>query len=283
MMPSAESNAKPSQKATTPAVRITGLVKHYEGCAALNGVNLTVGAGEVVAIVGPSGAGKTTLLRCMALLSLPDAGTIELFGATVFDGDSPSHDGHATDLRTRHRDVLARVGIVFQSLNLWPHRTVLQNVADPLVRVRGLARREAQDKAAQQLEMFGLSQALSRKPDTLSGGEKQRVALARSLAGNPDLLLLDEITSALDLERVADILMLLRTLAQSDITLVLVTHELMFASEVAHQVLFMDSGKVVEAGPPKEILTVPKTRRVRDFIARMSASMRITIAQGDTP
>lgn len=271
----AETNAKPAEiTAPAPAVRLSGLIKRFGACDALDGVDLTVGTGDVVAIIGPSGAGKTTLLRCIALLALPDAGKIEILGTTVFDGNSQSNDGRAGNLRTRHRNVLARIGIVFQSLNLWPHRTVLQNVADPLVRVRGVPRREAERKGTRQLEMLGLSRELSRKPDTLSGGEKQRVALARALVGEPELLLLDEITSALDVELVADILVLLRKLAHSAITLVLVTHELSFASEVAHQLLFMDAGRVVEGGRPDVVLTEPQSPRVREFITRVNEGFK---------
>jgi polar amino acid transport system ATP-binding protein len=226
--------------------------------------------GEVTAIIGPSGAGKTTLLRCIALLTLPDVGKIELFGSPVFDARSASFNGRAGDLRVLQRDVLARVGVVFQSLNLWPHRTVLENVADPLVRVRAIPRKEAEATATAQLEELGLSGKLTRRPDTLSGGEKQRVALARALVGKPDILLLDEITSALDLERVAELLVLLRQLAKSAMTLVLVTHELSFVSEVAQQLVFMEDGRIVEIGRPQGVLTNPRSMRVRDFLSRVS-------------
>jgi ABC-type polar amino acid transport system ATPase subunit len=276
MMPLAEENAKPQASSQQPALHVSGLVKKFQDHEALSGVGFAVRPGEVAAIIGPSGAGKTTLLRCIALLALPDAGRIELFGATVFDDHSPASDGRATDLRALHRNVLARVGIVFQSLNLWPHRTVLQNVADPLVRVRGASRKDAEAKAETQLEALGLSKRLSRRPDTLSGGEKQRVALARALVGGPDLLLLDEITSALDVERVAELLVLLRQLAKSAITLVLVTHELSFAAEVAQQLVFMESGQVVEIGRPQDVLTNPRSVRVREFVSRISEGFSLS-------
>jgi ABC-type polar amino acid transport system ATPase subunit len=272
--------ARPNPASSRPALRISGLTKRIEDHDALNGVDFAVDSGEVAAIIGPSGAGKTTLLRCIALLTLPDAGRIELFGTMIFNEQSLSSNGRATDLRAAHRDVLAQVGVVFQSLNLWPHRTVLQNVADPLVRVRGLSRREADEKAAAQLEELGLSGKLSRRPDTLSGGEKQRVALARALVGKPDLLLLDEITSALDLERVAELLILLRRLAKSAITLVIVTHELSFATEVAQQVVFMEGGRVVEVGRPRDVLKNPRSTRVREFLSRVSEGFNLAINNG---
>lgn len=266
----AGSAAKPNKASPSPALHVSNLAKTFEDHSALNGVDFAVGPGEVTAIIGPSGAGKTTLLRCIALLTLPDVGKIDLLGTTVFDEHSPSSDRRATDLRALHRDVLTRVGVVFQSLNLWPHRTVLENVADPLVRVRGIPRKEAETRAAAQIEELGLSGKLTRRPDTLSGGEKQRVALARALVGRPDLLLLDEITSALDLERVAELLVLLRRLAKSAMTLVLVTHELSFASEVAQQLVFMEDGRIVEIGRPQDVLTNPRSMRVREFLSRVS-------------
>jgi polar amino acid transport system ATP-binding protein len=164
---------------------------------------------------------------------------------------------------------------VFQSLNLWPHRTVLQNVADPLVRIRGIPRKEAEARATAQLEELGLAGKLFRRPDTLSGGEKQRVALARALVGQPNILLLDEITSALDLERVAELLVLLRHLAKSAMTLVLVTHELTFAAEVAQQVVFLDNGQVIEAGTPNDVLMNPRSVRVREFLSRVNEGFRM--------
>ena len=282
----AEENGKPQASSQQPALHVSGLVKKFQDHEALNGVGFAVRSGEVAAIIGPSGAGKTTLLRCIALLALPDAGRIDLFGATVFDEHSLRSDGHATNVcavRALHRHVLARVGVVFQSLNLWPHRTVLQNVADPLVRVRGASRKDAEAKAVRQLEALGLSKRLSRRPDTLSGGEKQRVALARALVGGPDLLLLDEITSALDLERVAELLVLLRQLAKSAITLVLVTHELSFAAEVAEQLVFMESGRIVEIGRPQDVLTNPRSVRVREFVSRISEGFSMSFDNRSQP
>lgn len=273
-----QTRMQPTTQTSTqqPVLRISGISKRFSNHVALDEIDLTVGSGEVVAIVGPSGAGKTTLLRCIALLALPDAGTIELFGTQVFSQQALSNNGQAADLRALHREALGRVGVVFQSLNLWPHRTVLQNVADPLVRVRGFSRAEAEAKAINQLEMLGLHGELSRRPDTLSGGEKQRVALARALVGKPDLLLLDEITSALDLERVADVLVLLRRLVQSAITLVLVTHELSFAAEVAQMLVFMENGKIIERGSPHLTLTNPQSARVREFVMRISEGFSMT-------
>ena len=262
------------------AFRTVGLEKRFNDHSAINGVDMSVSLGDVVAIIGPSGAGKTTFLRCLALLELPDSGTVELFGRTVFHRKMGSTVGDASNLRTLHRDVLTRVGVVFQSLNLWPHRTVLQNVADPLVCVHGISRKDAEVKAVRELEALGLSGKMSRRPDTLSGGEKQRVALARALVSKPDLLLLDEITSALDLERVADLLSLLRELASSAITLVLVTHELSFAAEVSQQLVFMDKGRVVESAPPQTLLKMPKSHRVREFVSRINEEFRITNGSG---
>ena len=269
-MPRAEEYENSLASTQPPALRVSGLGKKFEDRTVLDGVDLAINSGEVVAVIGPSGAGKTTLLRCIALLVLPDAGKIELFGTEVFDECSSTSKRSAAELRILHRNLLDRVGVVFQSLNLWPHRTVLQNVADPLVRVGGLSRKEAEERAAEQLNLLGLSsRELPRRPDTLSGGEKQRVALARSLVGEPDLLLLDEITSALDLERVAELLLLLRDLATSEITLVIVTHELSFACGVAQHLVFLDNGQIVEAGPPQAMLANPVSERVREFVSQI--------------
>jgi polar amino acid transport system ATP-binding protein len=243
---------------------IRGLTKAFGTHAILRGVDLDVFAGDVVSIIGASGSGKTTLLRCIDLLEEFDGGEIRLDGELL---------GYRTDGRRRllpgreRARQRARIGMVFQSYNLFPHLTARKNVMLGLRRVRGLPAGEASAIAEKWLDRVGLADRRDHYPSALSGGQQQRVAIARALAMEPRLLLLDEVTSALDPELVQEVLLVIRALAGAGTTMLIVTHEMRFARQVSTRTVFMDGGVIVEAGPPAEIFGSPKTRRLADFLA----------------
>ena len=238
-------------------VNITGLHKAYGENVVLKGIDLNVTPGEVVCLIGPSGSGKSTLLRCINLLEQPNAGTIEVGGFVATDPN--------VDIDRMRRSV----GMVFQQFNLFPHLTVLRNCTISQEKVLKRPRREAEKVAREQLESVGLGHLAHRYPGELSGGQQQRVAIARALAMNPSLMLFDEPTSALDPETVGDVLAIMRRLARRGMTMVVVTHEMGFAREVADQVVFMDGGKVVEAGAPEDVIGNPQAPRTQDFLRRV--------------
>ena len=242
---------------SSPVLRIEGLRKHYGDRAVLSGVDLTVDAHDVVCLIGASGSGKSTLLRCIDLLEPTDDGTIWFQGRDV------------TDPRTDVRDVRSRIGVVFQAYNLFPHLTVLDNVTLAPRKVHGLSNGEAEDRARALLEQFGLGDQADKHPDRLSGGQQQRAAVVRALATQPALLLLDEVTAALDPELVDEVLGILRALADGGTTMVLATHEMGFARDVATKVCFLDGGRVLEEGPPSEVLVSPREARTRQFLRRI--------------
>lgn len=219
----------------------------------LKGIDLLVAEGESVAIIGPSGSGKSTLLRCLNRLERPTGGNV------IFEGKA---FGPSTDVNA----LRARMGMVFQHFNLFPHMTALGNVVEAPIHVRGLSRDEAEKKGIALLETVGLVDKASSYPSQLSGGQKQRVAIARCLAMEPRLLLLDEATSALDPELVGEVLSVIRQLARQGMTMLIVTHEMNFARDVADRVVFMDAGVVVEQGPPDRIFTSPVSDRLRLFL-----------------
>ncbi|WP_026412888.1 amino acid ABC transporter ATP-binding protein [Actinomadura oligospora] len=223
------------------------------GTAVLRGVDLDVGAGEVVCLIGPSGSGKSTFLRTVNRLIEPDSGDILLDGHSVLD--------HDPDWLRR------RVGMVFQQFNLFPHLSVLRNITLPLRRVRGLSQDEAVEIARDRLELVGLAHKAGVRPGRLSGGQQQRVAIARALALDPQVMLFDEATSALDPELVKGVLALMGDLAGEGMTMVVVTHEMGFAREVADSVVFLDHGVAVETGPPERIFETPENPRLRRFLA----------------
>ena len=239
-------------------IELSRLEKRYGDTPVLRGVDLTVEAHEVVALIGPSGSGKTTLLRCLNLLEFPDAGTLRWKGEPV---DYPNMT--ARDL-TRHR---TRMGMVFQHFQLFPHRTVLENVTEGLVHVLGWNKAEADRRGLELLSNVGLGDRGGDWPSQLSGGQKQRVAIARALAMDPEVLLLDEVTSALDIEMIQGINELLAGLALNGMTMVVVTHDLLFARRVAKRICFMDDGRLLEQGSPDELLGNPRHERVREFLA----------------
>jgi polar amino acid transport system ATP-binding protein len=250
---------------SAPLVHVRGLVKSFGSHRVLEGVDLDVAAGEVVVMLGPSGSGKSTLLRCLNHLERPDAGFVQLGGELIgyrYAGGRLHELRHRTITRQR-----ARIGMVFQQFNLFPHRTVLENIVEAPIAVRGLRRDEAAAEARELLERVGLGGREDAYPRQLSGGQQQRVAIARALAMRPELLLFDEPTSALDPELVGEVLSVMRDLAGSGMTMIVVTHEIGFAREVADTVVFLDSGRIVESGPPADVLLNPRHERAQAFLA----------------
>jgi polar amino acid transport system ATP-binding protein len=243
-------------------VKLAGIHKRFGELEVLRGVDLEVAKGEVVCILGPSGSGKSTLLRCVNLLEPPEDGEIFLEGHDICKGP-----GSGTGEQSWELDfVRQRVGMVFQQFNLFPHKTVLQNVTLAPRQVLGKSREECETKAKALLERVGLSDKLSQYPERLSGGQQQRVAIARALAMEPRVMLFDEVTSALDPELVKEVLDVLRGLAAEGMTMLVVTHEMGFAREVGDQVVFMDGGVIVEQGKPADVLDNPREERTKKFL-----------------
>ena len=243
--------------ATPGFVSLRGVTKRFGELEVLRNVDLDVAEHNVVCLIGASGSGKSTLLRCINLLEQVDEGTIVVDGQEVTNG--------TVDVNALRR----KIGIVFQAYNLFPHMTVLQNVMLAPRKVRSLSREVARGTAMELLQRIGLADKAHEFPDRLSGGQQQRVAIARALAMNPKLLLLDEITSALDPQLVAEVLNLVRSLTDVGMTMIIATHEMSFAREVADMICFLDAGVIWEQGPPAEILTAPREARTREFLARV--------------
>ncbi|WP_097280117.1 L-cystine ABC transporter ATP-binding protein TcyN [Caenispirillum bisanense] len=244
-------------------IEATGLTKRFGPTTVLDGVDLTVEKGEVVAVIGPSGSGKTTLLRLLNCLEAPDGGTIRVGPVTV-DGAKP-----LARQKQAVRSLRQHVGFVFQTFNLFPHRTALENVIEGPVIVKGVAREQAIQAGRAVLAQVGLAEKADAYPARLSGGQQQRVAIARALAMEPDVLLFDEPTSALDPELVGEVLSVIRGLAAEHRTMVIVTHEMAFARDVADRVIFMEGGRIVEQGPAKAFFAAPTEERSRRFLARL--------------
>ena len=244
-------------------LQVTGLCKTFKGHRALEGIDLAVSEGETVCILGPSGAGKSTLLRCINWLEVPDSGEVFLSGERVGvrAGDAVMSDGELARIRTR-------MGMVFQHFALWPHLSVLNNLMAAPLHVQRRPRQEVTEQAEALLRKVGLWHRRDAPPARLSGGEKQRVGIARALMMRPVLLLFDEPTSSLDPELVGEVLAVMKTLASDGMTMVVVTHEMGFAREAATRVVFMDQGRLVETAEPEEFFTNPKTERARQFLAR---------------
>jgi ABC-type polar amino acid transport system ATPase subunit len=236
---------------------LEGLRKRFGSTEVLKSIDLSVAEGETVGVIGGSGSGKSTLLRCITRLEEPSAGRVLLHGVDV------------TDPGVDIDEVRSRVGIVFQQYNLFPHKTVMGNMTLALRHVKKLSRVEAELIARRCLDDVGLGHVADRRPSQLSGGQQQRVAIARALAMGPDVMLFDEVTSALDPELVKSVLSTMRALAISGMTMVVVTHEMGFAREVADRVVFLDHGLVVEEGPPEQIFSAPETERLRTFLAQV--------------
>lgn len=246
----------------TEIVRIENLHKSFGPLEVLKGIDLTVEAGETVVLLGSSGSGKSTLLRCVNFMETPSDGRVSLHGELV-----GSEKNGAMQYRERELCKLrTRIGMVFQHFNLFPHMTVLGNVMEGQVTVLGRSKAQAEEKARQQLERVGLADKAEQYPARLSGGQKQRVAIARALAMDPDVMLFDEVTSALDPELVGEVLKTMRQLAEEGMTMLVVTHELGFAYHVANRVLFLHEGTILEQGKPQQVLKQPETTRMREFL-----------------
>jgi polar amino acid transport system ATP-binding protein len=259
--PSADSGER------TVVLEVRGLTKIFGKNTVLSDISLKVHKGETVCVVGPSGSGKSTLLRCMNWLEEPDGGMVLLGGQRI--GIRPG-----TNIRMTDRDLAAvrtRIGMVFQHFALWPHLTVLQNVMEAPVHVLKRERSKVRKEAEALLRRVGLADKMDSFPARLSGGQKQRVGIARSLAMKPDAILFDEPTSALDPELVGEVLSVMKDLAREGMTMVVVTHEMGFARDVASRVVFMDQGKSVESGTPEHFFTAPQTERARQFLMRYAS------------
>ena len=247
----------------TPALAVEGVHKSFGELEVLRGIDLTLAEHEVVCLIGASGSGKSTLLRCVNLLEPIDAGRIVVAGEEI--------TGRGVDVNRVRRGI----GIVFQAFNLFPHMTVLENVTLAPRKARGLSRAAADDEAGKLLERFGLADKRGEYPDRLSGGQQQRVAIVRALAMQPQLLLLDEVTSALDPELVAEVLDVIRELAAGGMTMLIATHEMGFARDVAHRVCFLHEGRILEQGPPEQLFGEPREERTRQFLQRIVAAGRM--------
>ena len=233
----------------------------------LKDISLSVGKGEVVAIIGPSGSGKSTLLRCATLLTDMDSGELLYMGDYAAKNDASGKAVYAS--KAELKKIRSRFGLVFQSFNLFPHYSVLRNLTDAQVNVLKRSKSEAREKAMVLLGKMGLADKADAYPCQLSGGQQQRVAIARALAMDPEVILFDEPTSALDPEMVGEVLSVMQTLAQEGLTMLVVTHEMGFARAVASEVVFMDQGVICEHGDPKDVLGAPKTERLKAFLASM--------------
>ena len=255
--------ADPLAVAGGEAVRIEGLHKSFGANEVLKGIDLTVATHEVVCLIGASGSGKSTLLRCVNLLEPIDSGQISLWGQEV--------TGTGIDPNLVRR----QVGIVFQSFNLFPHMTVLRNVTLAPTKVRRLSQAEADEDARALLARFGLADKEGDFPDRLSGGQQQRVAIVRALAMRPQLMLLDEVTSALDPELVAEVLDVIRELAATGMTMLIATHEMSFARDIARRVCFLEEGRIIEDAPPAELFASPRDERTRRFLRRIVDAGRL--------
>jgi polar amino acid transport system ATP-binding protein len=239
------------------AVRLERVHKSFDGNHVLRGIDLSVVPHEVICLIGASGSGKSTLLRCVNLLEEIDVGRIYLEGEDI--------TAEGVDVNSVRRSV----GIVFQSFNLFPHMTVLRNVTLGPTEALGTSREEAEKQATELLDRFGLADKRSEYPDRLSGGQQQRVAIVRALAMRPRLMLLDEVTSALDPELVAEVLEVIRELAKSGMTMILATHEMGFARDIANRIAFLEDGVILEEGPPEQIFSAPENPRTKQFLQRI--------------
>jgi polar amino acid transport system ATP-binding protein len=247
---------EPARAATAPVVQLEDVHKSFGDNVVLDGIDLTVNAGQALVIIGPSGSGKSTLLRCVNLLEPVNSGRI------FFEGEEITRKG------TKVPAVRQRIGIVFQQFNLFPHLRAIDNLTLAARRVGKLPRKEAEQRAQELLERVGLVEKARSYPHQLSGGQQQRIAIARALMMRPHVMLFDEVTSALDPELVGEVLVVMRDLARDGMTMLVVTHEMQFARDVGDQLIFMDEGKIVEQGNPAEIIDRPKAERTQRFLRR---------------
>jgi len=238
-----------------PLVRLENLHKWFGSNHVLKGIDLTVKPSEVLVVIGPSGSGKSTLLRCVNMLESPTEGHVWFRGQDI------------TDVRANLNEVRTHIGIVFQAFNLFPHKTALQNITLALKKVLGMDARHARERAIDELRHVGLQEKADAYPARLSGGQQQRVAIARALAMRPALMLFDEVTSALDPELVGEVLEVMRRLAEEGMTMIVVTHEMAFAREAGSRMIFMDDGRIIEEGHPREMFAGPRQERTRRFLS----------------
>lgn len=238
-------------------IHINNLHKSFGKNDVLKGVNEHIKKGEVVVVIGPSGSGKSTFLRCLNLLEEPSEGVINFEGEDI------------TNKNTDINKIREKMGMVFQQFNLFPHKTVLENITLSPIKVKGIKKEDAEEKAYKLLEKVGLKEKAKAYPASLSGGQKQRIAIARALAMEPEVMLFDEPTSALDPEMVGEVLAVMKELASEGMTMIVVTHEMGFAREVGDRILFMDGGNIVEQGTPEEVFKNPKNPRTIDFLSKV--------------
>ncbi len=258
---------RPSTPDAGPLISIRDVHKFFGTLEVLRGVSLDVSSGEVLAVIGPSGSGKTTLIRTINALERIDSGSITVKGVPLA---VPGPDGKTRrPSESAMRAVRAEVGMVFQRFNLFPHMTVMANVIEAPIYVRGLKRAAAEDRARALLSRIGLLDKADAYPHQLSGGQQQRVAIARALAMQPEIMLFDEVTSSLDPELVGEVLQAMRLLAEDGMTMIVVTHEMQFARQVADRIVVMDQGVIIEEGVPKEIFSSPKQPRTAEFLRRI--------------
>jgi polar amino acid transport system ATP-binding protein len=250
-------------------VETRSILKRYGPLTVLSDISMAVRKGEACVAIGPSGSGKSTLLRCLCGLETIDGGQILIDGTVVADVNSGRGIFGLRKSRRPFPGLRGEIGLIFQRFNLFPHKTALQNIAIGPEQVRGTSREESEAIALALLAKVGLAEKANALPETLSGGQQQRVAIARALAMQPRILLFDEVTSALDPELVGEVLNVMRGLADEGMTMVIVTHEMQFASEIADRVMFMDGGLVVEEGPPEQVLRAPNEERTRNFLRRV--------------
>ncbi len=263
-------NSNDISSSRIPALEVRDLRKSFGSVSVLEGISLSVREGEVLSVIGPSGSGKSTLARCVCRLEEIDGGKILLYG------------GRIDNARHANRDIARLVGMIFQQFNLFPHLSVLENITLSPVRILGIPPKEAEERAMALLQRVGLAEKKHARPNELSGGQRQRVAIARALATNPKIMLFDEPTSALDPELVGEVLDVIADLARSGMTMMIITHEMLFAKEVSDRVLFMDAGKILEQGPPEAIFTSPKVPRTQLFLQRMLAHVGKELVQSSS-
>lgn len=240
-----------------PIISVQGINKAFGKNAVLQDITIEIDKQEVVVVIGPSGSGKSTFLRCLNLLERPESGDIRIEGQSLFDK------------RTKIEEIRAEAGMVFQNFNLFPHKTVLENIMLAPMKVRNQSAEQARAKALELLAKVGLSDKADAKPSSLSGGQSQRVAIARALAMEPKVMLFDEPTSALDPEMVGEVLAVMKQLAQEGMTMIVVTHEMGFAREVGDRIVFMEQGRIVEIGEPKQIFEAPQQERTKAFLSKV--------------
>lgn len=253
-----------------PILNVHNIHKRFGELEVLHGMSLEARSGDVISLIGSSGSGKSTFLRCINLLETPDQGEIELDGNAISFGTNRAGERILKDEK-QVQNLRSRIAMVFQQFNLWSHMTVLQNVCEAPIRVQGLARSEARDIGMAFLEKVGIADKSGSYPGFLSGGQQQRAAIARALAMRPEAILFDEPTSALDPELVGEVLAVMRKLAEEGTTMIVVTHEMGFASDVSNKALFLHEGKIEEQGDPRVIFTTPESPRLQQFLSRAAA------------